>query len=66
MVRPGQVDVFWGEGPLVGAAEQKQRFGEIDRSVLTACRRSTRAAAVLTVQVPVAAMRVASVMRVRA
>ena len=28
----GQVDVFSGEGPLVGAAEQEQRFGEVDRS----------------------------------
>src|SRR5437588_7549067 len=28
----GQVDVFSGEGPLVGAAEQEQRFSEIDRS----------------------------------
>ena len=28
----GQVDVFPGEGPLVGAAEQKQCFGEVDRS----------------------------------
>ena len=28
----GQVDVFAGEGPLVGAAEQEQRFGEVDRS----------------------------------
>ena len=27
----GQVDVFSGEGPLVGPAEQQQRFGEIDR-----------------------------------
>jgi hypothetical protein len=35
MVRPrfeGQVDVFSGEGPLVGAAEQEQCFGEVDRS----------------------------------
>ena len=28
----GQVDGFWGEGPLVGAAEQEQCFGEVDRS----------------------------------
>ena len=28
----GQVDVFSGEGPLVGAAEQEQGFGEVDRS----------------------------------
>ena len=28
----GQVDVFSDEGPLVGAAEQEQRFGEVDRS----------------------------------
>ena len=28
----GQVDVFAGEGPLVGAAEQEQCFGEVDRS----------------------------------
>jgi hypothetical protein len=28
----GQVDVFPGEGSLVGAAEQEQCFGEIDRS----------------------------------
>ena len=28
----GQVDVLAGEGPLVGAAEQEQRFGEVDRS----------------------------------
>ncbi|HEX3279054.1 MAG TPA: hypothetical protein VHR40_11065 [Thermoleophilaceae bacterium] len=28
----GQVDVFSGEGPLVGAAEQEQSFGEVDRS----------------------------------
>ncbi len=28
----GQVDVFSGEGPLVGAAEQQQCFGEVDRS----------------------------------
>ena len=28
----GQVDVLSGEGPLVGAAEQEQRFGEVDRS----------------------------------
>ena len=28
----GQVDVFAGEGPLVGAAEQEQRLGEVDRS----------------------------------
>ena len=27
-----QVDVFWGEGPLVGTAEQEQCFGEADRS----------------------------------
>ena len=27
-----QVDGFSGEGPLVGAAEQEQRFGEVDRS----------------------------------
>ena len=27
----GQVDVFSGEGPLVGAAEQEQCFGEVDR-----------------------------------
>jgi hypothetical protein len=27
----GQVDVFSGEGPLVGAAEQEQRLGEVDR-----------------------------------
>ena len=26
-----QVGVFWDEGPLVGAAEQEQRLGEIDR-----------------------------------
>jgi hypothetical protein len=26
-----QVDVFWDEGPLVGAAEQEQGFGEVDR-----------------------------------
>ena len=26
-----QVDVLRGEGPLVGAAEQEQRFGEVDR-----------------------------------
>ena len=24
--------MFWGEGPLVGAAEQEQCFGEVDRS----------------------------------
>ena len=28
----GQVDVFAGEGSLVGAAEQEQCFGEFDRS----------------------------------
>ena len=28
----GQVGVFSGERPLVGAAEQEQRFGEVDRS----------------------------------
>ena len=28
----GQVDVFSGERPLVGAAEQEQCFGEVDRS----------------------------------
>ena len=28
----GQVDVFSGEGPLVGAAEQEQCFSEVDRS----------------------------------
>ena len=28
----GQVDGFWGEGPLVGAAEQEQCFGEVNRS----------------------------------
>jgi hypothetical protein len=28
----GHVNVFWGEGALVGAAEQEQGFGEIDRS----------------------------------
>ena len=28
----GQVDAFSGEGPLVGAAEQEQCFGEVDRS----------------------------------
>ena len=28
----GQVDGFWGEGLLVGAAEQEQCFGEVDRS----------------------------------
>ncbi len=28
----GQVDVFAGEGPLVGAAEHEQRLGEVDRS----------------------------------
>ena len=27
----GQVDVFADEGPLVGAAEQEQRLGEVDR-----------------------------------
>ena len=27
----GQVDVLAGEGPLVGAAEQEQRLGEVDR-----------------------------------
>ena len=27
----GQVDVFSGEGPLVGAAEQEQCLGEVDR-----------------------------------
>ncbi len=27
----GQVDVLPGEGPLVGTAEQEQRFGEVDR-----------------------------------
>ena len=27
-----QVDVLSGEGPLVGAAEQEQCFGEVDRS----------------------------------
>ena len=28
----GQVDVFSGEGPLVGVAEQEQCLGEVDRS----------------------------------
>ena len=28
----GQVDVFSGEGPLVGAAEQEQCFSKVDRS----------------------------------
>jgi hypothetical protein len=28
----GQVEVFSGEGPLVGAAEQQQCLGEVDRS----------------------------------
>jgi len=28
----GQVDVLPGEGPLVGAAEEEQRFSEVDRS----------------------------------
>jgi hypothetical protein len=28
----GEVEGFWGEGPLVGAAEQEQCFGEVDRS----------------------------------
>jgi hypothetical protein len=28
----GQVDVLWGEGSLVGAAEQEQCFSEVDRS----------------------------------
>ena len=28
----GEVDVFPGEGSLVGAAEQEQCFGEVDRS----------------------------------
>ena len=28
----GQVDVLSGEGPLVGAAEQEQRLGEVDRA----------------------------------
>jgi hypothetical protein len=28
----GKVDVFSGEGPLAGAAEQEQRFSEVDRS----------------------------------
>ena len=28
----GQVEVFPGEGPLVGAAEQEQCFGQVDRS----------------------------------
>ena len=28
----GQVDAFGSEGPLVGAAEHEQRFGEVDRS----------------------------------
>ena len=28
----GEVDVLAGEGPLVGAAEQEQSFGEVDRS----------------------------------
>ena len=28
----GQVDGLAGEGPLVGAAEHEQRFGEVDRS----------------------------------
>ena len=37
----GQVDVFWGEGPLVGAAEQEQCFREVDRSGVEAWRRST-------------------------
>src|SRR3977135_2553914 len=27
----GQVDVYSGEGPLVGAAEQEQCFSEVDR-----------------------------------
>ena len=27
-----KVDVFSGEGPLVGAAEHEQCFGEVDRS----------------------------------
>ena len=31
-VSEGQVDVFSGEGPLVGAAEQEQCFSEVDRS----------------------------------
>ena len=30
--RSGQVDLFPGEGPLVGAAEQEQSFGEVDSS----------------------------------
>jgi hypothetical protein len=28
----GQVDAFSGERPLVGPAEQEQRFGEVDRA----------------------------------
>ena len=28
----GQFDLFADEGPLVGAAEYEQRFGEVDRS----------------------------------
>src|SRR5438046_10560238 len=28
----GEVDVFWGEGPLVGTAELEQCFGKADRS----------------------------------
>jgi hypothetical protein len=28
----GEVDVFLGERPLVGAAEQEQCFGEVDRA----------------------------------
>src|SRR5256885_13724994 len=28
----GEVDVFWGEGPLVGTAQLEQCFGEADRS----------------------------------
>ena len=28
----GEVDVFAGEGPLIGAAEHEQSFGEVDRS----------------------------------
>ena len=28
----GEVDGYWGEGLLVGAAEQEQGFGEVNRS----------------------------------
>ena len=28
----GQVDVLWREGPRIGAAEQEQCFGRVDRS----------------------------------